>query len=258
MSDAEEIRFLPRASEGQVSSPARESRGGPSRPGNADLSNAEAYQLFAYKLDTALAENKKTILRELESRTSTSTVKEKNVDFKLSHHRERFNFLSELKENFENIEKLVQRGDLDDTHKIIVESISKIKEQQKVIRIADKYGWDVAREYKDDPITDNSEDSQRLRQAEQRAKRKRFDSNINSNPFRGYRSKFQSSRISPYQRNLNANDAINTPFRVQPDQCLYCNAFGHWSVNCPLKRRAQGITKPTATQTTQSTAADRQ
>lgn len=36
--------------------------------------------------------------------------------------------LSELKENFENIEKFVQRGDLDDIHRIIVESISNTKD----------------------------------------------------------------------------------------------------------------------------------
>lgn len=68
-------------------------------------------------------------------------------------------------QNFENIEKLVQHADLDDTSWIIDESISKIKEQ-KIIRIADKYDWDVAREYKDDPTTGNSEDSQRVQQAE--------------------------------------------------------------------------------------------
>lgn len=70
-----------------------------------------------------------------------------------------------MKENFENIEKLVQHAELDDTSWIIDESISKVKEQ-KIIRIADKYGWDVARAYKDDPVTGNYEDSQRLQQAE--------------------------------------------------------------------------------------------
>lgn len=70
-----------------------------------------------------------------------------------------------MKENFENIEKLVQHAELDDTSWIIDESISKVKEQ-KIIRIADKYGWYVAREYKDDLATGNYEDSQRLQQAE--------------------------------------------------------------------------------------------
>lgn len=36
--------------------------------------------------------------------------------------------------------------------------LAKLKEQ-KIIRIADKDGWDVAREYKDDLVTGNYEDS---------------------------------------------------------------------------------------------------
>jgi hypothetical protein len=62
-------------------------------------------------------------------------------------------------------------------------STLRIKEQKKVIKIADKYGWDVSKEFKDDPITENSEESQRLRQAEARAKRKRSDKRNNNNPF---------------------------------------------------------------------------
>ncbi|XP_062581176.1 uncharacterized protein LOC134242979 [Saccostrea cucullata] len=257
MSDSEESHLSPRAN--VDCQPARGSSGGPGPIRNADLSNVEAHQLFAYKLDSALAENKKTILQELDSRTA-STLPDKNLDFKLAHHKERFLFLSELQSNFESIHKFVERGEFSGIEKLITDSVSKIKEQKKVIRIADKYGWDVAREYKDDPITDNSEDNQRLRQAEQRAKRKRFDnSNYNNynNPFRSYRSKFQPSRFSPYQRNFNSIGAQPSLFKVQPDQCLYCNAFGHWSVNCPLKRRTQGISKPTATQTTPSATSDR-
>jgi hypothetical protein len=34
-----------------------------------DLTNAEAFQLFSCKLDVALAENKKTILKEFEPQT---------------------------------------------------------------------------------------------------------------------------------------------------------------------------------------------
>lgn len=120
-----------------------------------------------------------------------------------------------------------------------------MKEQKKVIRIADKYGWDVAKEFKDDPITENSEESQRLRQAEARAKRKRFDKKGLSNPFRGD-SKFVQPRYAPYPRfQFNSAGWINGgsqsgSYRIQPDQCLYCNGFGHWSINCPLKKEKSG------------------
>nr|XP_034329778.1 uncharacterized protein LOC117690277 isoform X2 [Crassostrea gigas] len=177
-----------------------------------DLTNAEAFQLFSCKLDAALAENKKSILKEFEAKTSATQGKENSVDFKLEHHKE---------------------------------------------RIADKYGWDVAKEFKDDPITENSEESQRLRQAEARAKRKRFDKKGFSNPFRGD-SKFVQPRYAPYPRfqfnsaGWNNGGSQSGPYRIQPDQCLYCNGFGHWSINCPLKKRSQAIGKPTSTQTSAS------
>lgn len=84
--------------------------------------------------------------------------------------------------NFINLSEL--RTAKDTINKLII----KIKEQKKILKIADKYSWDVAREYKDDPITENSEKSSRLRQAEARAKKKRTDKN---NKFRGSSKLFQ-------------------------------------------------------------------
>lgn len=45
-----------------------------------------------------------------------------------------------------------------------------MNERNKIICIADYYGWDVAEEYMDDPITENREDVTKLRQVEYRAK----------------------------------------------------------------------------------------
>lgn len=222
-----------------------------------DLTNAEAFQLFSCKLDAALAENKKSILKEFEAKTSATQGKENSVDFKLEHHKERYNFLTDIQSDFEKIEKLIDFGNIAIVKDVIKNSVLRIKEQKKVIRIADKYGWDVAKEFKDDPITENSEESQRLRQAEARAKRKRFDKKGFSNPFRGD-SKFVQPRYAPYPRfqfnsaGWNNGGSQSGPYRIQPDQCLYCNGFGHWSINCPLKKRSQAIGKPTSTQTSAS------
>ena len=38
-----------------------------------------------------------------------------------------------------------------------------LKERNKIIRIADKYGWDVVEEYVDDPLTDGTDDATKLR-----------------------------------------------------------------------------------------------
>jgi hypothetical protein len=218
-----------------------------------DLTNAEAFQLFSCKLDAALAENKKTILKEFEAKTSALQEKGRSFDFKLEHHKERYNLLSDIQLKFEKIDKLIDFGDIVKVKDIIKKSTLRIKEQKKVIKITDKYGWDVAKEFKDDPITENSEESQRLRQAEARAKRKRSDKR--NNPFRGD-YKFSQSRYAPIPRSqfgsANWNNAGPQPYRIHPDQCFYCNTFGYWSSNCPLKKRNHTISKPSSTQTSPS------
>ncbi|XP_062613052.1 uncharacterized protein LOC134274832 [Saccostrea cucullata] len=231
----------------------------PSQTLNEDLTNAEAFHLFSRKLDVALAENKKLLLKELEAKNSTCVSRESSVDFKLDHHKERYNFLTDLQSDFESIDKFIDFGDSLNAKEIIKKAVLRINDQKKVIRIADKYGWDVAKEYKDDPITESTEESQRLRQAEARAKRKRFDKRNYNNPFRTDSSKFFQQRFTPYTRQFssygNFGGSQPSPYRIQPDQCLYCNGFGHWSVNCPLKKKRQpfAIGKPTSTQTGPST-----
>uniref|UniRef100_K1PQS7 Uncharacterized protein n=1 Tax=Magallana gigas TaxID=29159 RepID=K1PQS7_MAGGI len=64
-----------------------------------------------------------------------------------------------------------------------------------------------AKEFKDDPITENSEECQRLRQAEARAKRIRFDN---------------QDLIVPYPRyQFNVAGWNNGAYRIQLDQCIY-------------------------------------
>jgi hypothetical protein len=47
-------------------------------------------------LDAALAENKKTILKEFKAKTSALQEKGSSFEFKLEHHKERYNFLSDI------------------------------------------------------------------------------------------------------------------------------------------------------------------
>lgn len=58
-------------------------------------------------------------------------------------------FLKQIAIEFKN-HKYIECVDFDGTQKLIVDSVCRIKDHKKVIIIADKYGWDVARDYKDD------------------------------------------------------------------------------------------------------------
>lgn len=57
--------------------------------------------------------------------------------------------------------------------------VKDLNKRNKVVRIADKYGWDVVQEYQDDPITDDADDATKLRQAIFRAKKR----NNNRKPY---------------------------------------------------------------------------
>ena len=94
MSDSDSSRGSPdrRSLHGLSGVPMSSAQGNSS----VDLTNAEAFQLFSCKLDAAFAENKKTILKEFEAKTSAFQDKGSSFDFKLEHHKERYNFLSDI------------------------------------------------------------------------------------------------------------------------------------------------------------------
>ena len=62
--------------------------------------------------------------------------------------------------------KFIDSVELKNAKEIINKAVIKIKERKKLIRIADKHRWDMAKELKDDPITENAEEISGLRQAE--------------------------------------------------------------------------------------------
>ncbi|CAC5391052.1 unnamed protein product [Mytilus coruscus] len=149
-------------------------------------------------------------------------------------------------------------------------SIKALKERNKILRIVDKYGWDVVDEYIDDPITEGTDDATKLRQAKYKAKAKRRDKvRTRSAPYNqdqeraplvtkdepfhktGTASSSEAPRISKYSSGqgtqartgahrtgiYNQNDYFT---RSQPtDRCYYCNGKGHWAYHCPKRRRFQ-------------------
>ena len=51
----------------------------------------------------------------------------------------------------------------DDIYSLIKKEMDTIKERHKILKIADRYGWDTANEYLDDPLADSVEDATKLR-----------------------------------------------------------------------------------------------
>ena len=94
-----------------------------------DLEVCKSLIRTKFNLDTALVENKKNILKELESRCTV--VLQNNLGFKLSHHNERIQFLADLHFGFENLDKPIASNDFDDAHQLIVDDGEKMKVEKK-------------------------------------------------------------------------------------------------------------------------------
>lgn len=50
---------------------------------------------------------------------------------------------------------------------------NELRQRNKILKIADRHGWDTVNEYLDDPLADNNDDAIKLRGAVNRAVRKR-------------------------------------------------------------------------------------
>ena len=121
-----------------------------------------------------------------------------------------------------------------------------MRKRNKILKIAEKHGWDTVSEYLDSPLADDKEDAANMRTAIARASRKRsypkpYDRagkspNEGGKFFSGGSSKFDSKsffrRISQFigikgntgqfQNNITA-------------KCFYCNQADHFARFCPLK-----------------------
>ena len=113
-------------------------------------------------------------------------------------------------------------------------------------------------EYEQDPMAKDSDDAQKIRQAEQRATRKRkvktsasftqsFSSTISKAPsFQFWNASFQNGYSPPiptktkfgYNANNPLNNPFNNPFRFtrtpkSTDTCMGCGEQGDWRKDCP-------------------------
>ena len=234
------------------------------------FSTEDALCLFTSKLDSALEKQKKDIFAEIETRlgpqvSDTHATTPKNIPkFRYEANSKQFEFNSATLDEINKVISTLKRGSVSSVVQVLESSVNALKERNKILRIADKYGWDVVDEYVDDPITDGTDDATKLRQAEYRAKMKRKD-------------KFRS-RAQPYQspiKSSSTNDLFREPSATftrqapkpgsgQParnnsrpsgsqvysqseyftsgakgeSRCFYCNAEGHWAYQCPRKARS--------------------
>jgi hypothetical protein len=180
--------------------------------------------------------------------------------FKFEGNARQYEFNSSHIDEVSKARVFLEQKSIAAAEKILDQCEKALKECNKIIRIADKYGWDIVEEYVDDPLTDSTDDATKQRQAECRAKLKHKYKGRQNNRYNTYFKNQDNSdnntadlfrRSSPTrQGETSGASSRNTARHVYTaseyyggkkaagdNNCCYCNAEGHRAYQCPRKSR---------------------
>jgi hypothetical protein len=131
----------------------------------------DAVRLFKRRIESALEKQRVAIVSEIhekfQSKSSDSCV------LRAEGNRIQFSFNEERPRSLELIEKKLMVDDVSEIISIIQKDKEALRHRNKILRIADKHGWDTVKEYTDSDLADNTEDATKLRGAIFRAAKKR-------------------------------------------------------------------------------------
>ena len=225
------------------------------------LSNEEAVSLFSSSLNKALEKQSNVIMSTITDITekltkrsagkSVSHVAESLPEFEFKHegHRIQFHFNQERCSKLTELEDLIQDCNFQKARDVIKEEKAALLHRNKILKIADRHGWDTVHEYLDDPLADDTEDATKLRYAVSRAARKRsykskpYDRRRNNFApnefFRGFSQSYNASgSASKFSTGRDKDTRFGTgfPFPRRRGECFYCSQVGHMVRDCPYLR----------------------
>ena len=186
------------------------------------------------------------------------TKKSEGHEIQGKGNKQQFNFNSEISFEVNKCLFYLDKGDFDSVNNGLNLMSSKIKKRNKLIKLADRSSvdWSIVEEYEADPIASDSDDSRKIRQAEQRAIRKKKktptsqqqsgsstltkpngyqfrNASFNygySPPMPTYNQGYQGTK-GFMQQNINPFRFVRTPRST--DTCMGCREQGHWRKYCP-------------------------
>ena len=112
---------------------------------------------------------------KLEQTLKQKLKKEVSLSFRNKGNKQQYEFNLEQLAKLEEAKSLLEIGSVRRLTKKIDEVISDIQKRNKLIRLADRSagGWMTVQEYMPDELASDSDDSRKMRQAENRATKKR-------------------------------------------------------------------------------------
>ena len=122
-----------------------------------------------------MAEDNELKNHKLEQTLKQKLKKEVSLSFRNKGNKQQYEFNLEQLAKLEEAKSLLEIGSVCTLTKKIDEVISDIQKRNKLIRLADRSagGWMTVQEYMPDELASDSDDSRKMRQAENRATKKR-------------------------------------------------------------------------------------
>ena len=208
-------------------------------------------QQIAAILDHKLDKFKRELAEESSSQLQSAVKKAKlsNVSFKKKGCEAQFHHNEDVQEKIEEALSSIDTGKLQKAQSSLEEGITIINKRQKIIKIADKNGWDTVNEYLSDDLASDSDDDKRLSKAIRQADYKRRENERSrkkrgTNRFRSFRS--SSNIINTGSAASSTSAAVGFQYRqaggssrghggAATQTCWGCGQVGHIQYQCPQR-----------------------
>ena len=207
-----------------------------------------------------MAEDNELKNHKLEQTLKQKLKKEVSLSFRNKGNKQQYEFNLEQLAKLEEAKSLLEIGSVRRLTKKIDEVISDIQKRNKLIRLADRSagGWMTVQEYMPDELASDSDDSRKMRQAENRATKKRklafskkpsstfssatqfhqFNSGNATPSYAG--NQFRNAPLSSQRQGWNPLQPNNFGrFQNPTNHCYNCGELGHWEHSCPKKNIIQ-------------------
>ncbi|XP_063404348.1 uncharacterized protein LOC134687819 [Mytilus trossulus] len=143
---------------------------------NTELSTDGAVSLFSTVLTNALEQQKVNLIKHFENQfiqpVKSTGVSTPDFVFKREGHRIQYLFNTERSDTISRIEKLIRSKSYVQALEVLAEEKETLRKRNKIVKIADKHGWDTVNEYLDSTLADDKDDAANLRSAIASASRK--------------------------------------------------------------------------------------
>lgn len=223
---------------------------GSSHDGHKDISNTDRVSFISAAVNSALNKQRELFIGELDSKLGQPTRTVDDFVFQKEGNKIQHKFNTDSSTRLSDILTLVQSNRCEDAEVAIRSELEEIQQRNKLIKIADRHGWDTVREYTLHPLADNDEDVAKIRSAIARASRKRWS----AKPYERRSPPISTAtgtgrgQNQPFRSKQGVNNDNNNNLYFVRGSCFICHLPGHFAKHCPYaNRRSTTRRTPSAT-----------